>query len=306
MTKRLNILGMLLFLTLCYSCGLKDVDDVTQNNSDTICVGTYNLRIITPVDSGPRSWVNRRHYIASIIHHAAFQLIGFQEIFNNDQLNDMKQRLLNYAFITNGQDNSSGTKGEMLAIAYDKYRFQVLESGFFFLSPTPNFPGIGWDASTNRICQWARIYDLFNQNEFYFFNTHFNWSGNVSRADGAKLVTQMIDSLAVGVPVICVGDFNASTTEAAFYNQMTSVLTDSRIATVSIPIGSYGTYNCWDTSKAALKKDKRIDYVFVKDFEVLSYETLNEKFVVDTWPSDHFPVKVTLIMNKQVQLYPVL
>jgi len=301
-----KLLGLFILIPFFYSCELKNVGEGSLNNSDTICVGTYNLRIITPIDSGARSWVNRRHYIASTINNSSFEIMGFQEILNDVQLSDLKQVLPSYAFLSNGQDNSSGTKGEMLAIVYDKYRFQVLESGFFFLSPTPDFAGIGWDASTNRICQWAKIYDLFNQNEFYFFNTHFNWSGDVSRAAGAKLVTHMIDSLAIGTPVICVGDFNALTTEVAFYNQMTSNLTDSRNASVSSPTGSYGTFNNWNTSKTSFTKYKRIDYIFVSDFEVLSYETINEKFVVDAWPSDHFPVKVTLIMNKQVGLYPVL
>jgi len=300
MIRLTKFIWLLILLPGIFSCEIrKETDGRPKNSADTMYVGTYNIRIITPIGKGSRAWENRRQYVASIIDNYSYDVIGLQEILNYNQLNDLKHLLPNYSFLTVGQDNVAGTKGEMIAIVYDKGRFHVRQSGFFFLSPTPKIPSIGWDASTNRVCQWAKMYDTFTFTEFYFFNTHFNWSGNLSRADGAKLVTQMIDSLAVGYPVFSVGDFNAPNTELPFYHQMTSVLRDSRTVSVEAPLGSFGTFNNWDTSKAAFAKYERMDYVFEKDFDVLSYAILNEKFVFNTWPSDHFPVFVSVVMKNK-------
>ena len=117
-------------------------------------VMTYNIRLNLASD-GANAWPHRRAWVASQIEWLRPDLFGLQEV-TPDQRADIGADLPNYRFIGGGRDDGRD-KGEASPLAFDPKKFELLDSGMFWLSPTPTIPSKGWDAAYNRIVTWARL-----------------------------------------------------------------------------------------------------------------------------------------------------
>jgi len=280
-----------------FCSNLSEMPDNPATYTDTLKVATYNIRIITNADKGVLSWTNRKSKVARLIKTYNFDIVGTQEVLNSTQENDLQSQLPTYACFSRGRDNTAGTAGERLAIFYKKNRFKALNNGFFFISPTPDVASIGWDAALNRICIWMKLYDVHTQKTFYYFDMHLDHMGVQARSEGEKLVVRKIKEMAGTDDVIFGGDFNANPTETAVYQAATSYLDDSRVITKTPPTGTIGTFNGWDMKSTTFAENQKIDYIFLKNAEVISYAVLNDKYVADAYPSDHFPVFITCVLK---------
>lgn len=287
------VVTLLLFVTSAGLC-------VFSQESDTLRIATYNIRVITSSDTENRSWANRKQYLGDIIKTNKFDIFGVQEIANATQQSDLMAYLPEYSIYWKGRNNTAGTTGERCAIVYRTSRFQILQDGWFFLSETPDTYSIGWDAEYPRICIWVKMYDTATEKIFYFFNTHFDHAGTTARTESAKLVMAKINQLTenVDLPVFFVGDLNFSTENGTipYAEILEGGLRDSRsTAPTSKLTGPVGTYNGWNMVPSNYTESKRIDYVFVNNkLNVFSYSTIDTKFVDDTYPSDHFPVMIRI------------
>ena len=169
----------------------------------------------------------------------------------------------------------------------------MLENGDFWLSETPDVPGIGWDAiCCNRICSWAKFMDNESGKEFYFFNVHYDHEGVEARRQSSLLLMKKIREIAAGYPVIVTGDFNAVPDSEPIQIIMNDgLLNDSYLVSHTPPYGTVGTYNSFNVNAPV---GNRIDYVWVtKDIMVNKYGVLNE-LRYGRFPSDHFPVMVNV------------
>jgi endonuclease/exonuclease/phosphatase family metal-dependent hydrolase len=255
-------------------------------------VGTYNLRNSSAND-GVNSWPNRKENVKALILYHDIDIFGTQEGML-DQLNFLNE-MPGYAYTGRGRDAGTDA-GEHSAIHYKTARFEILESGDFWLRETPDTPGLGWDATCcNRICSWAKFSDRQSGKTFYFFNVHFDHQGVIARRESGKLMVKKITEIAGRQPVICTGDFN-STPEMEQIQTMRSLLNDSYEVTRMPPYGPTGTFNGF---KQDASLTGRIDYVFVSkgDFTVLKYAVLTD-FKELRFPSDHLPVVVDLVQEK--------
>ncbi len=277
----------ILFFTLC--SGLM-VHTVFAQKSAPITVATYNIRYDNKND-GINTWPNRKENVKALIRFHEFDIFGTQEGLRN-QLNDIVE-LNEFAFLGAGRDDGKEA-GEHSAIFYRKDRFNVLQSGNFWLSETPDKPGKGWDATCcNRICSWAKFSDLNTKKVFYFFSVHFDHQGVEARRQSGKLMVAKIREIAKNEPVILVGDFN-STPETEQIQHIQTLLSDAHNVTATPPYGPEGTFNSF---KFDAPMDKRIDYIFVsKPFNVLKYGVLTDANE-QRYPSDHQPVMVKVVMK---------
>lgn len=259
-----------------------------QKNAPVI-IATYNLRMNTPSDS-LNAWPNRKENVKALIKFHEFDLFGTQEGFIG-QLKDIAE-LNEFAYIGKGRDDGQEA-GEHSAIFYKKSRFQLLQSGDFWLSETPDVPGKGWDAKCcNRICSWAKFKDLQTKKDFYFFSVHFDHQGVVARQESGKLMVKKIKEIAGNNVVVCVGDFN-STPETEQIKEMQTLLKDSYQVTENPPYGPVGTFNAF---KFDAPMKQRIDYVFVSpSIKVLKYGVLTDA-KDQRYPSDHQPVMIKAII----------
>lgn len=250
-------------------------------------VASFNLRMDTPRDS-VNAWPNRKEMVKSLIQYHDFDIIGTQEGFVH-QLNDLME-IPGYEFIGAGRDDGMQA-GEHSAIIYKTDKFEVLESGNFWLRENPDEPGLGWDATCcNRIASWGLFKDLKNGIEFYVFNAHFDHQGVMARKESGKLMVKKIKEIAKDKPVICTGDFN-STPDTEQIKSMSELLQDSYKVSKMPPYGPVGTTNSF-VFTAPMKN--RIDYVFLSnDFQVSKYAVLTDA-LNQRYPSDHLPVVATI------------
>lgn len=282
----------LLFLPfLAASCG-----QVKQQQADSPAkfnIMSFNIRYDNPEDSLD-NWQYRKDRAAKAIHFYDADILGTQEVLHN-QLEDLKQRLPEYDVIGVGREDGK-EKGEYSALWYKKDRFTVLDSGYFWLSETPEVAGSkGWDGACERIASWAKLKDNTSGKEIFALNTHLDHVGVAARREGVSLILDKVAELSNGLPVVVTGDFNAEP-ESDVIKHVTDTsnpkhLIDSR----SVAPLVYGPSWSWhDFGKLPYDRRPLIDYVFVnKGLDVLKYgvlaETENEAFV-----SDHAPVLVTV------------
>lgn len=266
------------------------IDHSFAQKTAPINVATYNLRYNNPGD-GVNAWPNRKETVKALIRFHEFDLFGTQEGLR-DQLTDLSE-LNEFAFLGVGRDDGKEA-GEHSAIFYRKNRFNVLQSGNFWLSETPDKPGKGWDATCcNRICSWAKFNDLDTKKAFYFFSVHFDHQGVEARRQSGKLMVAKIREIAKNEPVILVGDFN-STPDTEQIQTIQTLLNDAYAITAMPPYGPVGTFNSF---KFDAPMDQRIDYIFVsKQFSVLKYGVLTDA-KNQRYPSDHQPVVAKVVLK---------
>lgn len=281
-----------------------------QLSAQQLMVGSYNIRYKNWNDSVQGNvWNKRCQVICDQLNFMAPDVFGAQEVLYG-QLQDMEAALDGYDYIGIGRDDGERA-GEHEAIFYKTDKIKLLDHGDFWLSETPEKPGLGWDAVCVRICTWGK----FSMDEaiFYYFNLHMDHVGVIARREAAKLVVARIREIAQGAPVVLTGDFNVDQT-----NEIYAIFTESGLLKDSydaarIRFAENGTFNAFKTEYYTTS---RIDHVFVSpEIIVESYGVLTNSYwtpdeTIDTLkafdapqeisfdkyirrnPSDHYPVFV--------------
>ncbi|MBD5304369.1 MAG: hypothetical protein HDS18_06420 [Bacteroides sp.] len=130
--------------------------DAQAAESARFNVATYNLRQKNERDSlNGDNWMRRCPVIAQLIRFHDFNIFGTQEGFK-DQLEDLKAQLPGFDYTGVAREDGKDV-GEHSAIFYDTNMFELLDHGDFWLSETPDKPGLGWDAACVRICSWGKF-----------------------------------------------------------------------------------------------------------------------------------------------------
>lgn len=241
---------------------------------------SYNVRMNTP-DDGVNAWPLRKDIVAGLIKFHQADIFGIQEALLV-QMTDLKASFPDFDYVGLGRDDGKEA-GEFMSIFFRKSRFEKLKSGTFWLSPTPDKPGMGWDAACNRTCTWIKFKDKSTKKNFYVFNTHFDHRGKIAREESAKLILKFMGEINnENFPMILTGDFN-STKEGAPIQTIMKVLFDSREKCKSAPYGPEGTSGGFE-----VKESKRIiDYIFINQkVEVLRHGVLTDSNGL-YYPSDH-------------------
>ena len=250
---------------------------------------TYNIRLNVDSD-GINSWVNRKDYFLSQIQFYEPDVLGLQEV-TPGQLTEIAAFLKDYSYVGKGRDENN--QGESSNIFFKKDRFNIKDSGTFWLSETPDKVSKGWDAAINRVCTYVLLQDKTKKKLFWVFNTHLDHMGEMARTNGILLIMQKMKMLnKTNLPVIFMGDFNSEPgTERikALKNEML----DTRDISIQKPFGPDGTFNGFKHNEAVTKL---IDYIFISKgslFVVQKYAVLSDSKDLK-YPSDHLPVYVDL------------
>jgi endonuclease/exonuclease/phosphatase family metal-dependent hydrolase len=265
---------------------------------EPVRVMSYNIRYNNP-DDGINAWPNRKDHVAEMIgSRYQVDLAGLQEALKG-QIDDLATRLPEYAWIGVGREDGK-EQGEFTPIFYRKDRFELLESGTFWLSESPEIPGSkSWDAAITRIVTWAKFADRKNGGILYHFNTHFDHMGQQARAESAKLLWQKTSTITGDVPTVVTGDFNTRESSLPYkimtgkepVGDATSDLKDARYVSASPHEGPTSTSTDWTKQGPP---ETKIDYIFVRNgIAVLKHQVLTDRFD-DRYPSDHMPVLAEL------------
>lgn len=258
--------------------------------SAQMLVGSYNIRLKVSSDSiAGNVWQKRCQVICDQVNFMSPDIFGTQEVLHV-QLLDMLAGLDGYDYIGVGRDDGK-TGGEYAAIFYRTDRLRLLDQGNFWLSETPDRPGLGWDAACVRVCSWGKFaaQTATNDEAFYFFNLHMDHVGVTARREGAKLIVSRIREIAQGAPVIVTGDFNVDQEDEIYSIFTNSGLLKDSYTTARLRFAENGTFNSFDTD---LYTKSRIDHIFVSpDMRVDSYGVLTNSY----WQPD--PASATIIMG---------
>ena len=255
-------------------------------------VCTFNIRYDSGID-GINSWVNRKSLMLNYLKKQKTDIICLQEVLHHQ-----------YVYLLNGLDkyvgvgagrNDGQTKGEYAPIFFMKKKFELLDSGVFWLSEVPKKVGsVGWDAKQPRIVIWTILKIKKTGEYLVLFNTHLDNIGKRARIESVNLIMDRISNYSA--PVILAGDFNDSP-----QSKLYQIITGGQSGMVDTDNSAHRkqgiSYTFHDFGKIQKTKRNKIDYIFVKGFKTIKKSVIPlEKQIKNVFLSDHNPILVTLIL----------
>lgn len=244
---------------------------------------SFNIRSLD-FDEPAHPWSERRDAIAAMLDASRPEVVGVQEavLAQVDELADM---LDGFAWVGVGRDDGEAA-GEYAAIFYDTAMFELLDSGWFWLSDTPDVPSLGWDAAAVRIATWAELSERSSGNSFTVVNTHFDHEGSEARQNSSALVADFVSDRGEQ-PTFVVGDLNFPI-EAGQFEALTMLMSDAR--QVADPDDGL-SFNSFGTGLTL-----NIDFILHRNSEAFTFETLDDDYGVE-YISDHYPIVADLAID---------
>jgi endonuclease/exonuclease/phosphatase family metal-dependent hydrolase len=299
--------------------------------ADAIRVASYNIRLATGDKGTPNAWTERQDDMVNLIRRLDVDAGGLQEV-RPEQMAFLRERLPEFEFVGEhrGADRVSD---EASPVFYRKSRFEAERKGTFWLSETPDVPGVkGWGAACPRVCSYLVLRDKSTGRRFCFANTHTDHVSALAREKGMLLVIERMKEFGAGAPIVFTGDHNCRETEAPAV-AVSKLLRNALYESETTPKGPWRTFNGWQwrdrevATVDALKlpenvrnarrgspdadKDRngghkwedcgaRIDYIYVSPgVRVVDYATVADPRPGKTlYPSDHFPIVATVELSK--------
>jgi endonuclease/exonuclease/phosphatase family metal-dependent hydrolase len=255
--------------------------------AEALRIMSFNVRYPAKSD-GPNIWDARRDILIATIRDKQPDLIGTQELFHL-QGEYIVEKLPGYAWF--GVGRRGDQTDEHMGVFYRKDRFELKDSGNFWLSETPETPGSSsWDMSLPRLVTWGEFNDKKSGRSFRFYNTHFphRREDEAARTQCARVIAERLRALPKDLTVIVTGDFNTDAGSEA-HRTLTANLTDA-YSSVSNPSGPKDTFHGF----RGTPRPGRIDWILFRGgLTPRSFETVtnNEN---GSYPSDHFPVAAVL------------
>lgn len=268
---------LLLVLMMC--------DVVMAKAPKEIKVISFNIRTIA--HDGDNNWKNRRHATRNMLNMHNPDLFGLQEAMK-PHLKYIDKFFPQYKRVGVGRDDGKKA-GEMMAIYYNTERFDLLDSGTFWLSETPEKVTIGWDAACFRTVTWVQVRDKESRKKFYYFNTHLDHRGRVAQTESIKLIGEKIKEIAEPRAVVILGgDFNVLS-EDSILVPLREFMREAR--TTAAVADEKGTFNAFGRQK----EQSVIDHIFYRGRKVIcsEYRILDGNYGAP-FISDHYPLEIIL------------
>jgi endonuclease/exonuclease/phosphatase family metal-dependent hydrolase len=251
-------------------------------------VMSFNIRgtQLSIVD-GVNAWKNRRKLNIATIQKYAPDIVGFQEA-QKGNMEAYAKAFPEYSSFR-GLAANRPLKNEYNPIYWKASRFSQVDTGQFYLSPTPEKKSLGWDSSLIRVATWVKLRELASDTLFFVLNTHFPHEGSLheTRHHCAKLILEKVNAIAGDVPVIVMGDFNALPDSAAYQSFLEAGFSDSYTGAESVY--TFHGFKGEDHSRVG----ERIDWIFIKHFSTVDCQVITDA-EPPIFPSDHYPVMAIL------------
>lgn len=297
-------------------------EDAKSENS--IRLFSYNIRVDHEQDQETENkWELRADKAIFLLQKYLGEIIALQEP-NVKQVQDIKAALgPDYTWIygkasDRAYENHESFKGEQhretQAIGFDHNRFNLLDSGRFWLAENPDVEPIipAWDGSAySRVVVYALLEERNTGKKFGVFTAHFDHAGVEARINSAKLIVKKAVELSKGSPFIISGDLNTFQLNGGplvyeAFEQQFDIITDVRDATLN----QYGPVSTWVGWYYNLFNEKiqeqmlpgvpsRWDHIFISKTGVLVERTAvcDDQFEIEwngeakiVYPSDHRPL----------------
>jgi endonuclease/exonuclease/phosphatase family metal-dependent hydrolase len=250
-----------------------------------LTVVTFNVLVDVGDYPGIPRWIERKDLCLQVLRDTNADLIGLQET-TPGQLKFLAEQLPQCEVIAyKGYPDA--------ALLYRKDRFEKLEQGHWWLSPTPQRVSVGFGNALPRLVVWARLKHKATGRELYAFNTHFD-NSMPSQVRMAELCQQQLAPfVAQGLPMIFTGDFNTHQTRGDYARLVSGGWQDSYVASdKASPSGRD------DNVPTTLEGDGRIDHIFYHGQALVPIEWRRLESPQPEKPlSDHYPVLARFRLN---------
>lgn len=166
-------------------------------------------------------------------------------------------------------------------------RYELLDGGIIWLSPTPYIHSQFEGDSGPRQCTWAFVKDRITNQNLLVANCHPDWNNDTQRALQVKVIFQELGEKMQGTPVILCGDFN-SEPDGPIYTIVTdNGLLDTRKTAATDHSEIDHTFHGFGASTTFL------DYIFHSDaLETNRYRIMSD--IYGGYVSDHYGVLADL------------
>jgi len=238
-------------------------------------------------DVGDFRWYRRAKYFLQNIAEIRPDIFGSQEA-QPEQNKFLIEHLQGYGHVISYRDDR-GSRSESCPIFYNEARFELLDSGNYWLSETPDVMSISWkEGGEHRVVTFAELRDKKTGEVITVFNSHPDFEPQeVGVKEMQVIAAKAAEMLKKGDRVIVFGDLNADIHTAAgreILASLDAVLTNA----IMITGKDYGyTFSGYD-----LKPHEELDYFFLSEgAEVLTLDKLDKTYD-GVFPSDHFPVYI--------------
>ncbi|MBE6703213.1 MAG: endonuclease/exonuclease/phosphatase family protein [Ruminococcaceae bacterium] len=234
-------------------------------------------------DGGKNDIDDRKVRLRELIADYSPDLLGTQEVTHRWMGIFDSYFSAEYGMVGCSRDGVNAISGEWNTILYKKARFDLIQSGNFWLTDTPDTPSMTEGALCRRICTWAILKDKLTQREILFCNTHLDHSTDTVRDAQAKILMRFVEDYVGEYTIFLTGDFNTTPGKAP-YNTVTAVLADAhKHATVDTTTVN-GTFHGYQTAT------KEIDFCFYepRKSDSIAYRVLSDDY--DGFVSDHYGV----------------
>jgi len=282
-------------LVALIGCGSGDAvspSDQPPGPPEPFGVMTFNV-LCSFCDSSYDPWDERLGDFDDIFARYDPDLIGLQELSLEIEVDQILELLPGYAALYYQAEESAFAYPDA-TILYRQDRFEVIERGAYWLSPTPEVPSsTGFaDPQLPRLLQWARLRDRSSRRELYFASTHVD-NNAPSQEMSAPLILERTAPFQDEGAAMVVGDFNSDLSTTAY-----GILTEGDGAHRPL-VNSFDIADSWSVehnqpTEPSYDTDARIDHIFVGAPEGASWQV--ERWAVDLYvygamdryPSDHF------------------
>jgi endonuclease/exonuclease/phosphatase family metal-dependent hydrolase len=244
------------------------------------------------------SWQRRAPLNVAILRRYAPDMIGLQEV-SEANLETYREQLTDYRSVL-GNCYGDTPPQEYTSILYKASRYELLDTGEFWFSNTPNKESIGWSVDYPMGATWVKLKCLLTGKQLIHLNTHFEdgpW-GETSRVNASKLILARLEDLAAGLPVVLTGDFNCNPwslpyrifLDGGFIDTYRAAGNADTVASSTLHLYKGRDYFALEFGDQMVW---RVDWILLKPANE-TVHTVASTIVHDasppTYPSDHFPV----------------
>jgi endonuclease/exonuclease/phosphatase family metal-dependent hydrolase len=250
------------------------------------------------------AWERRAESNVEILERWAPDLIGFQEL-QTGNLETYQSRLARHACVQ-GPRYGNRAPYDFNAIFFDPGRFELLDSGGFWLSETPERYSASWGTRVVRSANWAHLRVLGTKLSFLYLNTHLDHVSKLARVEGARLilrkVAELLEPHGDKPPVVVTGDFNCRPGTSVYRSFAEGGFVDTCLAAGNEE--SANTFHAFEGERYREPRPglgpRRIDWILLKDprrrIRVGLHSVVRDHDESSrVYPSDHYPVLTELL-----------
>jgi endonuclease/exonuclease/phosphatase family metal-dependent hydrolase len=274
---------LLIIIYLCFY-----LSSCTHESMDDLSVMTYNIRYAS-FNEDQENWNNRKEGVVNLLHQHDF--VGLQEA-TPVQINDIMEAVgEEYGLISRTREKDP-TQGEASPLLFKKDKWQIIDSGTFWLSSTPDIPGSNtWGAAYNRVVSYGIFKSRDSKDSIMVVNTHYDHVSQEARIKSTILIKNRLGNYINKLPFVFMGDLNVEDNNDVYaYINAEMKLKDSYREIQPEFSFQDNTFHGWISDTAI----SRIDYIFINNLISVRTAKVNMSKSKNMYPSDHLPLEAVI------------